>query len=255
MHVVTLTTDFGKKDYYAATLKGAILKNSKDVQLIDISHQISPYDIVEGAFFISNAYRHFPAGSIHVAVVNDYSLKDHTYIVFEKEEHIFIGPDNGLFSLIFNGETFPVYQIEVENIHNADIQSLIGHAVAYLTHKLPLEEIGTRKESLHQKIGLRAVTTSNQIRATITHVDQFGNVIVNLKKEHFDKVRNNRSFEIYYKSRDPIGTISSNYNDVSVGDVLCMFNSAEYLEIAINMGNANELLNLNKNETIQIDFL
>lgn len=255
MHVVTLTTDFGKKDYYAATIKGAILNKSKDVQLIDISHQISPYDIVEGAFFITNAYRHFPEGTIHVAAINDYSLQEQRYIAFEKDGYTFIGPDNGLYSLVFSDETFPVYEIQIENTKASNVQALVGHAVAYLTHDLPIEEIGPRLEQFQQKLGLQAVTTSNQIRATITHIDQFGNVIVNLKKDLFDKIRNNRRFEIYYKSRDPIEHISSYYNDVSVGDVLCMFNSANFMEIAINMGNANQLLSLNKNETIQIDFL
>ena len=103
MPIITLTTDFGTKDYFLPVIKGAILSATPQAQLIDITHAITPYDIVEAAFIFQNCWHRFPKGTVHLISVNDYYSKDARYIAFEKEGHFFIGPDNGLFSLILLG--------------------------------------------------------------------------------------------------------------------------------------------------------
>jgi len=256
MQIVTLTTDFGTKDYYAAVLKGNILDQSESIQIVDISHSISTHDIVEGAFFIKNAYKHFPQGTIHVASIQSFNEDGKRIIVFEKDGYKFIGPDNGFFSLIFDDiNMLDKYQIKMPDDQESMLYDVITHAVGYLAHDKPLNEIGPKLDDILVKIGLRPVVTKSNIRATIIHVDHFGNVIINLSKDVFHKERNGRKFFIYYKGREQIDTICDHYSDVEIGDVVCFFNSAKLLEIAINMGNANEMLSLRKNETIQIDFL
>lgn len=256
MQIVTLTTDFGTKDYYAAALKGNFLKQADNIQIIDISHSISTHDIVEGAFFIKNAYKHFPLGTIHVASIQGFNEDGKRLIAFEKEGYKFIGPDNGFFSLIFDDiNTIDKYQIQVEDVGQNFLHDVITHAVGYLANGKPLDQIGPKLDEVLVKIGLRPVITKSNIRATIIHVDHFGNVIINLNKDVFHKERNDRDFLIYYKGREQIEVILDHYSDVEIGDVVCFFNSADLLEIAINMGNANEMLSLRKNETIQIDFL
>lgn len=256
MKIVTLTTDFGIKDYYVAMLKGNFLKQTNNIQIIDISHSISTHDIVEGAFFIKNAYKHFPVGTIHVASVQSFNEDGKRIMAFEKDGYKFIGPDNGLFSLIFDDiALIDKYQIVLEKDNENLLHDVMTMAVGYLADDKPLNGIGPKLEDVQIKIGLRPVITKSNIRATITHVDHFGNVIVNLNREVFEKERNGRDFHIYYKGRDQIDIISDHYSDVEIGDVICFFNSANFLEIAINMGNAHEMLSLRKNETIQIDFL
>ncbi len=254
MSIVSLTSDYGYRDYYTSQLKAAILKRKPDCTLVDINHNIKHYDIVEGAFFIENAYSHFPKGTIHLGAVNVYHSANDTVIAFKHDGHFFIGPNNGLFSLVFKQDV----HLDVYSITRDDsmpfVMDVFAHAIAAIGHGLPLEDIGTPTENFIQKIGIQPVKTSSQIRATIIHIDQYGNVIVNLKRDTFDQIRQNRRYKIYYKSKDPITHLSKHYGNVSINEALAYFNASDYLEIAVNMGNAHELLNLRKHETIQIDF-
>lgn len=255
MKIVSLTTDYGDQDYYTAQLKAAILNRLPTANLIDISHTIKPYDIVEGAFYLQNVYKRFPKGSIHIGAVQVYHYNNDQVIVFEKNGHYFIGPNNGMFSLVFQESTdLEVYEVTIDRSEYPFIMDTYAHGVAALGHGLSLGDIGTRIDDFVTKIGIQPVKTSNQIRATIIHIDMYGNVIVNLTKEVFENIRQQRRFKIFYKSKDPITQLSKHYGSVQMGEVLAYFNASGYLEIAINMANAHELLSLRKHETIQIDF-
>jgi S-adenosyl-L-methionine hydrolase (adenosine-forming) len=255
MQIVSLTTDYGTKDYYVAELKASILTSKNDFSIIDISHETDRYDIVQAAFYVSNAIKSFPEGSIHIIAVNCNYKRKSEYICFTKDGHFFIGPNNGVFSLIFDDlDVEKIYLITPPNPENTSVNAIFAHAAAYLGHGLPIDEIGSKISNFNKKLVIQPVITSNQIRATIIHIDHFENVIVNLKKDHFEKVRNGRNFALYYKQNDPITFLSKDYGDVSISDPLAFFNSSDYLEIAMNMDKASSMLNLFKNEMIQINF-
>lgn len=254
MNFVTLISDFGVTDYYVALLKAAIYSQNDDLTVVDITHHIQRHDIMEASFYLSSVYNHFPIGTVHVACVNTFYAGDSELIMFHHAGYSFIGPNNGLFSLVFpNLSETDVYKID-EPLDVSSQYDLVGFIVQQLLKKTPLSDIGPPVEYFDQKITLQPVITSSQIRATIVHVDQFGNVIVNLDKRTFEKVKLDREYAIYYKSNDPITRISLGYNEAQIGDVCAFFNTIGMLEIAVNMGNAHELLNLNRNETIQINF-
>lgn len=255
MQIVSLTTDFGVKDYYVAKLKGQLLRQKKDIQIVDVSHHIAQHDITEAAFFIKNIYETFPEGSIHIVAVNNVYRKKSEYLVMQHEGQYYIGPNNGVFSLIFeNAGTESAYIIN--GLHSSSVfyEELYARAVGYLSAGLPLDEIGPHPEEFVQKLALKPVVTQNQIRATIIHVDHYENVIVNIRRDEFEKIRQNRDFRIYYKQNDPINYLSRHYADVAIGDPVAFFNSSGYLEIAINMGKASSMFNLHRNENIQINF-
>ncbi len=255
MQIVSLTTDYGTKDFYVAELKASILSSKDDFSIVDISHETDRYDIVQAAFYVSNAMKSFPVGSIHIIAVNCNYRRKSEYICLSMNGHFFIGPNNGVFSLIFDDiDSEKVFLITSPNPENTSVNAVFAHATAYLGHGLPIEEIGPPVVNFNKKLVIQPVITSNQIRATIIHIDHFENVIVNLKKDHFEKVRNGRSFALYYKQNDPITFFSKDYGDVSIGDPLAFFNSSGYLEIAMNMDKASSMLNLFKNEMIQINF-
>lgn len=255
MQIVSLTTDYGTKDYYVAELKASILTSKNDFSIIDISHETDRYDIVQAAFYVSNAIKSFPESSIHIIAVNCNYKRKSEYICFTKDEHFFIGPNNGVFSLIFDDlDVEKIYLITPPNPESTTVNAIFAHAAAYIGHGLPIEEIGPKLSNFNKKLVIQPVITSNQIRATIIHIDHYENVIVNLKKDHFEKVRNGRSFALYYKQNDPITFLSKDYGDVSISDPLAFFNSSGYLEIAMNMDKASSMLNLFKNEMIQINF-
>jgi S-adenosylmethionine hydrolase len=255
MHIVSITTDFGFQDYYVAELKAHILKRSTDIQLIDVSHSIDSHDIVQAAHFLDNVFRSFPVGSIHLVAVYNYYDKNSSFILLQREDHYFVGPDNGVLSLIFNDvKPNEAVRLDHEDIENKSIAEILSWAVGKIIEGKAIDQIGTKVESINQKMGIKPVVTRSQIRATIIHIDHYENVIINLKRDQFEKIRKGRGFQLYYKQTDPITQISKDYADVPITDVMCLFNSAGYMEIGINMGRASSMLNLNKNETIQINF-
>lgn len=257
MTIVSLTTDFGIKDHYTAILKANILSKCRDATFIDISHSIDSHDIVEGAFYLSNSYKNFPEGSIHIAAVYNYYQPNFKLLAFVKEGQYFIGPDNGIFSLMFDDlDLLDVHYVDKSILDNEpSLHELFAHAVACISHDLGLDQLGPKVEKVRKRMGIQPVVTKNQIRATIIHIDHFENVVINLNKTQFEKVRQGRSFELYYKQNDPITSIDTSYGSVDIGDVVCIFNSADYMEIALNMGKASSMLGLHKNETVQINFL
>ena len=176
-------------------------------------------------------------------------------MVFHKDDHVFIGPDNGIFSLIYEDfEQLEIYNINIDTCPNTSLEGIYAHAVACVSHGLPLNDFATLCNKPLVKMMFRPVITSNTIRATIIHVDHNDNVITNLTYDQFEKARNGRLYEIYYNPHDPVHQIHKHYGEVPVGEVVCFFNHTHHLEIAINQGKAAQSLHLFKNETIQINF-
>ena len=255
MQIVSLTTDYGSKDYYVAELKASVLSRKDDFNIIDISHDIDRFDIEQAAFFLGNTMQAFKESSIHIVAVNCNYKRKSEYICFEKNGHYFIGPNNGVFSLIFDDlDLTRIYIIDQPDTSKIGVNEIFSHAAAYIGHGLALEEIGPVVTAFTKRLIIQPVVTSTQIRASIIHIDHFENVIVNLKKEVFEKARNNRRFELHYKPHDPITFISTDYSDVAIGDAVAFFNSSGYLEIALNLDKASSMLNLAKSEMIQINF-
>ena len=255
MPIVTLTSDFGQTDYYAALVKGNLLSQQPDLTLIDITHNVKNYDIVQAAFILKNAYSGFPKGTIHLVSVNTFYRTDFCYLALRYDDHYFVGPDNGIFSLLFGNPTKDVYELEYDVTNETlPVKRVFAQAVKHICGGMPFNEIGVPVESIEQRITFQPVTTATQIRGSVIHVDNYQNVITNITKELFKQIGKKRPFSISFRRHEPISRISVNYADVPVGEPLCWFNSAGYLEIAINMGRASELLGLDVDHQVQIDF-
>jgi len=254
MQIVTLISDFGIKDHYASLLKGEILNLNSDIQLIDVTHQVDTYDIRQAAYFLNAICRKFPKGTIHIVAVNNYYDPHFEIILFEYKGRYYIGPNNGVFSLAFDSiDEDQIYKIEYDG-EERDLFTLIAHGVSLISQNMSITEVGSPLNRFDKKIDIQPVQTEDEIRATIIHVDKFENVIINVHREYFEHIRKGRNFEIFFKYYNPIIVISETYSDVPIGEVVCLFNSANYLEIAINMGKASSQLDLLKDETIQIKF-
>ncbi|MCH2084938.1 MAG: SAM-dependent chlorinase/fluorinase [Saprospiraceae bacterium] len=254
MPIVTITSDFGWHDFYLPILKGAILTKNDQIKLVDITHDIEPYDIVQAAYIFKNTWHHFPKGSIHLISVNDYYQKDCRYLACEYGEHFFIAPDNGLFSLIFENTIPAMFELSLPKGDHFPIVSAYANAIGKLSNALPMNEIGSSTKEKLERITLRPVISPHQIRGSVIHIDRYGNVITNITKTLFEEIQNNRKFKIFFKRHDPIKHLSSHYHDVGIGELLCLFNHAQQLEIAVNMGEASTLFGLQVEDTIQIDF-
>ena len=254
--LLSLITDFGNKDYYQAKFKASVFKNCNQAEIIDVSHEIPLHDISLAAYQLKNIIQEFPKSSIHLVAVNNYYSDQPKYIAFECDGQFFIGPDNGVFSLVFpNLDQLEVYEIHGPDAFHRDASSVYLHAISCLYHELPMKEFGSKSDEIVLKIEFKPVVTTTQLRATVIHIDHFGNVVTNLSKSTFEDARMGRRFKLYYDPHDPLEYISKSYGSIGVGEPLCLFNEAGLLEIAISMGNAAQLLNLKINETIQIDFI
>ncbi len=255
MSIVTIISDFGQKDHYAALLKGAILTNNPTIQIIDITHEVDTHDIRQASYHLNAVCKRFPPGTIHVVAVNNFYDVNYEIIIFEYKNMYFIGPNNGLFSLAFDSiDEDQIYKIALDE-GDSNMFDLIAHGVGLISHNMSITEVGPPLNHFDKKIDIKPVITSDEIRATIIHIDKFENVIINVHREFFEHFRKGRNFEIYFKYYDPVRVISDNYSNGPVGEVVCLFNSANYLEISINMGKAASQLDLLKDETIQIKFV
>ncbi|MEK7255879.1 MAG: SAM-dependent chlorinase/fluorinase [Bacteroidota bacterium] len=253
MSIATLTTDFGLTDYYVAILKGAMLSRNEELQIVDVTHNVKPYDIVQGAFVLKNAYLHFPENTIHLVSVNNLSGRV-DFIAFRMDGHYFVGPDNGIFSLMFDELPAEVYRIEYDGDSPFPLKDIFADAVEHLSFGKPLHEIGLPASQFERRIALQPVISTSQIRGSVIYIDHYENAVVNVPQELFEKVRNDRRFALYFKRNDPITQLSTHYHDVPIGETLCLFNSAGYLEIAVNMGKASSLLGLKLDDMVQVDF-
>lgn len=254
MTIVTLTTDFGLTDYYVGVIKGAMLCQNPTLNLVDISHNVKTYDIVQASFIIKNAYKSFPKGTIHVISVNNFIDTPESYLAIRYKDYYFIGPDNGLFSLIFEEKPEDIYHLDFESEEQFPLKMVYSKAVGHIANGLPFETIGTKALNIQERITLQPVVSKSQIRGSVIHIDNYENVIVNVPQVLFEQVANNRNFELYFKRYDPIKEICLHYSDVPVGETLCLFNSTGYLEISVNLGKAASLHSMNIDDTIQIDF-
>ena len=254
MKILTLTTDFGLKDYYAGMLKGSLLSAHQDFNIVDISHNIPNYDIVQAAFVLKNAYPTFPKGTIHLVSVNNFYNNQSAFLVIEQDGHFFIGADNGIFSLVFPEKIEKVVELNYQGTGTGEVNRVFAQAAAALVEGKKLEEIGRPLDAIMERITFQPVVKSTQIVGSVIHVDNYENVITNITRELFEQVAKGRSFNLYFKRHDAITQLSWHYFDVPVGETLCLFNSAGYLEIAINLGKASSLLGLNIDDTVQIEF-
>lgn len=254
MQIVTLTTDFGTQDYYVAMLKGAMLTEFQALQFVDITHNVKNFNIVQAAYTVKHFYQNFPKGTIHIVAVNNFYQPEPIYIVLEKDGHYFIGPDNGVFSLIFNTVPDICQKIPTQHPNILIHQEAYVKAVGHLARQLILTDLGEPLHEITQRLSLQAITGESLIRGSVIHIDSFENVVLNITKDLWNRYSYFRRFALFFKRHDPIVELSKTYADVEVGEVLCLFNSADHLEIAINMGKAASMLSLDIEDTIQVEF-
>lgn len=258
MGIITLTTDLGHRDFYQAALKGSILTLLPQVRLVDISHEIPSFNIQHAAFILQNAYHYFPKNTVHLIGIDTVFQEGSRYIAMEYNDHFFVGADNGIFSVIL-GEDKPKKLIEIEIMQDLrflhfPLADILVKAACHIAKGDPIEALGSLIESPLQKMSLQPIIEKNTIKGHVSYIDSFGNVISNVSKELFNKVQQGRNFVLHFKRNETIEKMSWHYNEVTEGEKLCLFGISNYLEIAINKGNASQLLGLNQDEMIMIEF-
>lgn len=275
MSIVTLTTDFGNKDYSVAAVKGAILSTFKNPKIIDISHQIEPYNVTQAAYVLKNAYKNFPRGSIHIVGVESERTPENGHIAMYFDGHYFIGADNGIFTMI-KGE-IKADKIVIININNQNAISFPAldtfiKVAAHLSRNGSLEVIGKATNEIRELVELKPVVNAkvDQIVGSVIYVDNYGNVITNITRKLFNEVGKSRKYTIFARNVKfkKIYETYSDAIDFSIpkekreedGKKIALFNDAEHLELAIyksnplSVGSAYNLFGLEYRDSVTVKF-
>ena len=275
MAIITLTTDFGLKDHFVGALKGAIYKELTDAKIVDISHNISPFNIQECAYILKNSYKSFPEGSIHIVGVDSEATPENQHIIVFVDGHYFITANNGVIGLIIS-EIKPQKVVEI-NLPNSvqgsfPVMDVFVKVACHIVRGGTLEVVGKTFDELKdlKEFSPRISDDGKKIIGSIIYIDNYGNVVTNIQKSLFEAYRKGRAFELQART-SVIANILNSYSDIvnydldrnkrkGAGDLLALFNSSGYIELAIyksnlkTVGGASTLLGLDYRDTITINF-
>ncbi|OXE98181.1 hypothetical protein BC749_11520 [Flavobacterium araucananum] len=274
MSIITLTTDYGLKDHFVGSLKGKILSEYSDVTIVDISHDVDPFNTAEASYIIGASYLSFPKGTVHLIGVDIERNKENQHIAMQWNDHYFICADNGILSMLT--QKIVPQKIVAINIHDrfpsesSDLDIFIQVA-CHISKGGLLNVIGKEITAVKEINELQPVIANdgNSIKGYVIYIDHFGNVVTNISKRQFLEIAKGRPYEIVMKPKS-IKTILPNYSAIASsakypiktyeGEKLAIFNEAGFLEIAIfrsnpsKVGSANSLLGLNYRDVITIKF-
>jgi S-adenosylmethionine hydrolase len=242
-----LTSDIGEQDYLVGAIKGRLLRINPDFQIVDITHKLSPFNYPQAAYVCRNAIKNFPEFTYHIVLVNLFESKpEQLLLAFHKDQYL-VCADNGLLGMILEEKPEMVIGVPLEKTAIKNTLYCIdvaAKAIMQLSNGDPVDKIGMPDAGYIDKNPLRPTQGEDWIEGQIIFIDNFENVIVNITQEQFEQQRKGRRFKIVFKRDEIIERISGSYADVPQGEKLVLFNSAGYMEIAINKGNAAGLFGL-----------
>jgi len=258
MPIITLTSDWGLRDHYLGSVKGAILRLLPDATIVDISHQVPVFDLKQASFIIRNAYHYFPKGTIHIVAVDSVESSDRPHVALKADGHYFIGADNGIFTLFLDKAPEIIVELKImqdSGYFTFPTRDRFVKAACHLAAGGSIEELGDITSSLTEKFLFQPVTSESMIQGKVIYIDRYGNVFTNISKELFLNIGGKRDFNLIVKrSSNSIKQIREAYDDVHEGEMLALFASNGYLQIAINRGSANTLLGIKIDDTVMITF-
>ncbi|MGQ0793188.1 MAG: SAM hydrolase/SAM-dependent halogenase family protein [Deltaproteobacteria bacterium] len=243
--IITLTTDFGIKDHYAGSMKGAALSVNPGATIVDITHEIPKFDILCGAFSLGECCRHFPKGTIHIAVVDPGVGSARKPIAVDADGDIFIGPDNGIFTFILR-EAKRRRAFEISNpkfmsssvsqtFHGRDI---FAPAAAHISLGAGIEDLGGIVEKTAEISIPKPRIRGGEILGEVIYTDSFGNLVTNIPS-----IAIPRGARIYAgDSPALIEGVSKSYAEVGRGELLAIIGSGGFLEISVNQGRASDVI-------------
>lgn len=276
MAIITLTTDFGHKDHFVGAIKGTIYRELPDAKIVDISHDISPFNIQECAYLLKNSYKAFPEGTIHIVGVDSEPSPENQHIAVFVDGHYFLSANNGVICLI-TSEIKPekIFEINIPNPLQGSfpVLDVFVQVACHIARGGTLEVVGKPFDQLRElkEFSPRITDNGKTIIGSVIYIDNYGNVVTNIQKNLFEAYRNGRNFELNARNKR-ITEIHHTYNEIinfdlpkaqrkGPGDLLALFNSSDYIELAIyksdlnTVGGASTLLGLDYRDTIIINFI
>jgi S-adenosylmethionine hydrolase len=254
--LLTLTTDFGVRDPYVAAIKGVIFERCPGVTVVDLTHDIAPQSVLEGALFLAGAVPYFPKGTVHCAVVDPGVGTNRLAMAVSAGGHVFVCPDNGLLTIFLSSHTLdeaytidnPAYMRDAVSptFHGRDI---FAPAAAALARDVPLNALGRPvKELVQLDIPKATVTSDGCLVGEVIHIDRFGNCITNI---HRSRLATKTATEVGVREHRFPG-IAHTYRDVPPGAALALFGSSDHLEVAVNQSNAAKELGITPGDDVRV---
>ncbi|WP_353147851.1 SAM-dependent chlorinase/fluorinase [Flavobacterium sp.] len=274
MSIITLTTDFGLKDHFAGILKGKIYSLFPESTIIDISHLIDKFNILEASYLLATSYSHFPKGTVHVVAVDASRNADTVHIVMLYDGHYFIGSDNGIFGGLTNKKNpEKIVQITIHDrlIEGSSDLDVFATVATHLAKGGEMTVIGSPLTEIKKMNMLVPILDQNltSIRGHIVYIDDFGNCVTNISKTYIEEVARGRQYSVRF-SVYTIKRVKHNYADFKnyksadlnamAGNEIALFNQEGFLEIAVyrsnpnRSGSAHTLLGLKMQDVVIVEF-
>jgi S-adenosylmethionine hydrolase len=258
--IITLTTDFGTSDHLVGTMKGVILNINPAARIVDLNHHVTPFDVLDGALSIANAYRYFPPRTIHVVIVDPGVGTDRRPLLVSGEKQYFIAPDNGVLSMIFERESCLTRHITAEHyflnpvsptFHGRDI---FAPTAAWLSKAFQVDAFGEEIADPVRFTMPKAKPAGQAVKGVVLRVDAFGNLMTNLKAEDVPAtVVESGAIKLSVGGKE-IRKFVQTFGMGTPGEPVAIFGSAGYLEIAVNRGSAARTLGANRGAEVTLDL-
>jgi S-adenosylmethionine hydrolase len=259
--VITLTTDFGERDYYVGAVKGVLLSIRPGLTIVDVSHAIPPGDVLSGAFVLRNAAVEFPPGSIHLAVVDPGVGSSRRAIAVSSGGSLWVGPDNGLLSFPLEDPRAVTREITAATLLDRKLSAtfhgrdLFAPCAARLAAGFPFARVGPRISGAEILSETQPAVESGRVAGQVIHVDHFGNAITNIAGEDLDRLAGTEgsrgSVKVLAGSRRL--PVAATYADVERGAPVAVVGSCGLLELAVNGGNGSEFLQLQRRDPVVVE--
>jgi S-adenosylmethionine hydrolase len=241
--ILTLTSDFGAADHYVGAMKGVILGICPRACIVDISHEVKPYQIAEGAYLVAQAYRYFPPKTVHVVVVDPGVGSARRPILIEAAGQYFIGPDNGALSMVYNREKHKARLISAERYfrqpvsHTFHGRDIFAPAAAHIAAGVPAARMGKLIHDHLKSSSWKPQRTGKRTwTGQVLHIDRFGNIVTNFEAADFPDLEM-RDFALNMGPRE-VSVLARTYAECGPGELFAIVGSSGYLEISVNQASA-----------------
>ncbi|MGB0294005.1 MAG: SAM hydrolase/SAM-dependent halogenase family protein [Flavobacteriaceae bacterium] len=273
MSLITLTTDYGSKDHFVASLKGVLLKYNPSAKIVDISHQVNQYDTLMASYIVKSCYNDFPENTVHLIAVDSSTNSEEPHIAVFADRHFFICPNKGFITQVFRPdqiESIVYINAASEDYDSFQAKNILSKAAIHLSNGGAIDLLGNPVEHIFE-IKTQQVyfdDANNKLTGHFIYIDHYGNMVTNIKRIDFNARRKNRDFSIDF-GKMSISRIHESYDhfnreykktkDAS-GEIFALFNSSGFLEIGLyksnpkTRGSASTLFGLNVFDLISVQF-
>ena len=256
--VIALLSDFGSRDHYVGTMKGVLLGICPEATLVDITHDIAPHDVLDGALELAAAYRYFPVGTIFLAVVDPGVGSVRRGIAADVGDYRFVCPDNGLLTAVVR-ESPPKKVVELTERRYArptvsrtfEGRDRFAPAAAWLAKGIQMPALGRNVPEIQRLEIPRLIESDSEIQGAVLRVDRFGNLVTNLDRKTVERFSRAGEVQIV-AGGTTVGKLVATYAEIRAGEVCALFGSTDHLELSANSGSAADALGLTRGAPVHV---